>query len=209
MNASEVAGSVTALLPLSLLEAVRAHDRPDEVIEDEQFAISLPRRLGLTGVVDNQIRQYETASRSGRMVSMEEFVSLIKLVMKRPDAEAILRDTGHRMAENHFGKVANSYVRALRLLPKGLMARAFRRSAQKLLKQMAGDAEIEVNGRPPAARIQPNSLAAQEPVGLACALYGATLQHLAHLYTGSAVEDAHTRCSTNASPACEWTLSGW
>ena len=86
MNASAVAGSVTALLPLSLLEAVRAQDRPDEVIEDEQFAISLPRRLGLTGVVDNQIRQYETASRSGRMVSMDEFTNLIKLVLKRPSA---------------------------------------------------------------------------------------------------------------------------
>jgi len=49
------AALVAPLLPLVLLESVRAHDRPREVLEDEDLAASLPRRLGLTGVVETQI----------------------------------------------------------------------------------------------------------------------------------------------------------
>ncbi len=209
MNATAVSGNVSAVLPLSMLEAVRAHDRPGEILEDEQFSVSLPRRLGLTGVVETQIQRYETARRAGRPVPLDEFASLLRLVLKRPDAEAILRDTGQRMAQEHFRRVSNGYLRILRVLPKGVLARAFRRSAQKLLKQMAGDATVEVIGRPPAARIRPNSLAAQDPPGVACALYAATLEHLSELFTGTPATGTHTRCAVNGSPFCEWTMTGW
>src|SRR5690606_9092655 len=57
------AAPVDPLLPLALLEAVRTRDKPREVLEDEDLAASLPRRLGLTSVVESQIRRYEEAVR--------------------------------------------------------------------------------------------------------------------------------------------------
>lgn len=118
MNATEVAGTVSAVLPLSLLESVRAHDRPDEFLEDEDMMLSMPRRLGLTGVVDNQIRQYQAAQRSGRVVSLDELTNLIKLILKRDDAAMILRETGRRMAEQHFKDSSQLAIRLLRILPR-------------------------------------------------------------------------------------------
>ncbi|MGH7447075.1 MAG: hypothetical protein ACRELT_05925, partial [Longimicrobiales bacterium] len=95
-------GSVSAAFPLALLESVRSHDRPGEVLEDEDLTISLPRRLGLTGVIETQIFRYEAAQKAGRDVPLHEVMSLIRLVMRRPDSEPILRETGQRMARWYF-----------------------------------------------------------------------------------------------------------
>jgi hypothetical protein len=210
MNATAVSGSVSAVLGLSLLEAIRAHDRPGEILEDEDLTVSLPRRLGLTGVVENQIARYEVARRSGRGVPMDEFSSLIRLVLKRPDADAILRDTGQRMALNHFRRISQSYLRTLRMLPKGFLVYGWRRSARKLISQMGGEAKVEVTGRSPVVRLRPNRLALQEPPGVACVLYAATLERLAELFTGSQSHDtAQTQCNASGSDFCEWTIQGF
>ena len=79
-------GYVVPVLPLALLEAVRAHDRPDEVLEDENLAVSLPRRLGLSDVVLTQIQRYEADVQSGRRVPLPELIDLLRLVLRRPDA---------------------------------------------------------------------------------------------------------------------------
>src|SRR5687767_11108495 len=140
MSSTTASGTVYPILPLSLLEAVRAHDRPAEILEDEDLTVSLPRRLGLTGVVDTQIRQFEQAERSGRSVHLGEVQNLIRLVLKRPDAEAILRDTGHRVALHHFRRVPDGYVKVLRKLPRGLLTGAYRRSARRMLKRVVRNA---------------------------------------------------------------------
>src|SRR5690606_24631288 len=64
--------TVTPALPLALLEAMRVHDRPREVLEDEDLTISLPRRLGLTGVIESQIHRYEEARRRKQAVPADE-----------------------------------------------------------------------------------------------------------------------------------------
>ena len=63
--------AVLAALPLALLQSTRSHDRPGEVLEDEDLSASLPRRLGLSGVIESQIQRYETAARSGKRVPPE------------------------------------------------------------------------------------------------------------------------------------------
>lgn len=91
-------GAVHAALPLALMESVRTHDRPVEVLEDEDLTSSLPRRFGLSTVMLKQIQLYESASRAGKTVPLEEFLGLIRLVLKRPDSVPILREaaTGSR-----------------------------------------------------------------------------------------------------------------
>ena len=38
--------TITPLFPLILLETLRDRDRPEEVLEDEDLTVRLPRRLG-------------------------------------------------------------------------------------------------------------------------------------------------------------------
>lgn len=199
-------GTVSALLPLSLLEAIRAHDRPGEILEDEDLTVSLPRRLGLTGVVETQMKRYEAARKSGRGVPIDEFLSLVKLVLKRPDASAILAETGRRMAESQQQRTASGYLKLLRTMPGGLLARSYRRAARRLLRQMGG--RVTVSGRPPVVHIEANPISALEPAGTACAMYTAALETLGEAYAGTSVTASHSKCGASQGGACEWRVGG-
>jgi hypothetical protein len=148
---------------LFLLEAVHAHDRPDEILEDEDLTVSLPRRLGLTGVIDTQKRRYESAVKSRKKVSLDEFASLVRLVLKRPDAEAILRDTGHRMANHYFRRVPESYIKLLRALPHRVLLSRWLNSARRLLGQMGGE-HVEGGGKALTFRMQPRTCRSWSPL---------------------------------------------
>src|SRR5262245_43069286 len=156
MNTAEprIEGSASAFLPMMLLEAVHAHDRPEEILEDEDLTVSLPRRLGLTGVIDAQKRRYESAAKARKKVPLDEFASLLRLVLKRPDAEAILRDTGHRMANHSFRKVPDSYIKLLRALPHRLLVSRWLKAAKRLLQEMGGE-HVEGSTEPITLQMQP------------------------------------------------------
>lgn len=202
---SPAPGVVHAALPLALMESVRTLDRPVEVLEDEDLTVSLPRRFGLSDVMLKQIQRYESASRSGKTVPMEEFLGLIRLVLKRPDAEPVLRETGSRVAQHYFRRVAASYVRALRILPKALLHRSYRKLARRMLRGVSGTATIEVVGRPPVARVTESAIS-QLDAGNACVLYAAALETLGELVAGHRPVVTHTQCTANGGSVCEWTV---
>ena len=206
---NRIGGTVSAALPLSLLEAVRAHDRPGEILEGEDLTISLPRRLGLTGVFDTQIRRYEEARSKGKFVSADEVVSLMRLVLKRPDAQAILADTGRRMADAQFARVPSGYLKVLRALPRGVLTRSYRRAARRLLRLMTGNATVEITGRPPVVRISDSPMVQLEPPGSGCALYSAALESLAESFTGNPATVSHARCASGGGNVCEWSVEGF
>ena len=56
---------VKAIVGLRLLEVVRDRDLPTELLEEEDPARTIPRRLGLSDVVDRQIRAYGLMSGKG------------------------------------------------------------------------------------------------------------------------------------------------
>ena len=199
-------GAVAAALPLALLEATRAHDRPSEVLEDEDLTVSLPRRLGLSGVIDTQIRQFQTAARSGRRVPLNDFINLLKLVLRRPDAETILRETGARVAHNQFAKVPPAWVKVVRMLPRAVGYRVMRRAAANLLRNIGGTDEVSVQGSPVRARIANPVLARLEPPGVACALYAAAFEEIASLYLGRKWRVSQAHCAAQSGDYCEWRL---
>ncbi len=199
-------GQVLASLPVALLEATRSHDRPSEVLEDEILSVSLPRRLGLSDVIDTQIQRYETAARAGRRIPLEEFISLLKLVLRRPDAEAILREAGVRAATRHYERAPGFYVTLARILPRALGFVIVARSARKLLRNITGSDHIDVRGKPLMARLHQPATAMLEPAGTSCALYGSAFEEMATLYIGKRARVAHSRCVIDGGSICQWTL---
>lgn len=199
--------AVLAALPLALLQSTRAHDRPVEVLEDEDLSASLPRRLGLSGVIERQIYQYEIAAKSGKRVSPDVFYNLLKLMLRRPDAETILRETGARIAQRQFESVPQSWLKVLRFMPRAFMMRAIRKATARLFKNIAGTDGISVSGNPIHARIDDLQTARMEPAGVACALYGSAFEEIASLYLGRKVRVQHTRCAANGDGGyCDWQL---
>lgn len=198
--------AVLAALPLALLQSTRAHDRPGEVLEDEDLSLSLPRRLGLSTVVERQIRHYETAAKSGKRVSSDEFFSLLKLVLRRPDAETILRETGARVAQRQFANVSGFKLKLLRFLPRALLLRSVRSASARLLRNISGDGDVVVTGNPVMARVTRAEITLLEPEGLGCTLYAAAFEELASLYLGKKTAVVHERCAAKGDGHCEWRL---
>lgn len=198
--------AVLAALPLALLQSTRAHDRPVEVLEDEDLSASLPRRLGLSGVIETQIYRYEVATRAGKRVPSDEFTNLLKLMLRRPDAETILRETGGRVAQRQFETVRPGWLKILRLMPRRIILRSIRRATTRLFRNIAGTTNVSVTGNPIHARINEPQTATLEPPGVACALYASAFEEMASLYLGRKVRVQQVKCASDGNRYCDWQL---
>ena len=121
---------VSALVALTILEVLQASDRPFEVFEEEDTSITMPRRLGLSDVVERRIRTYQGETKKGNKISDEEFEDLVRLVVKRPDARAIFLECGARLA----GKPS----RRSRFVPRRLGLALAKRRTRKRLRALFG-----------------------------------------------------------------------
>jgi len=197
-------GHVLPAFPLVLLERVRAHDRPDEVLEDEDLMQSMPRRLGLTGVVFTQIRRYEEAERAGKPVPYADVVNLIQLVLRRPDAGVILWETGQEMARRRLERVPRAIVGLTRLLPgHGFPSAA--RVGRRLLRALSGGGAIEAQPRPFRVVFSDCPLATLDALGTGCSLYTGALETLVRGYSGREMKIVHEDCRARGGAACVWT----
>jgi len=195
--------TVAPVLPLALLHRIRERDRPQEVLEDEDLAISLPRRLGLTVVVESQIQRYEEAARRNQPIQADEAGDLLRLVLRRPDAEAILREAGHDIARRGFGD-RRITAAAIRFMPKAIAYAVIRRKTQNVLRRIVGRGRIRITGRPLLIRMANALTAAVDAGGTACLLYAAVAEELVYRYTQRRPVVTHTRCQARGDAFCEW-----
>lgn len=199
-------GHVTAAFPLALLESVRSHDRPGEVLEDEDLTISLPRRLGLTGVIETQIFRYQAAQKEGRSVRLDEVMGLIRLVMRRPDSEPILRETGQRMARWYFRSAPAAWVKLLHRAPTRLGLAAARRRVISALRNLRAGERID-GGKPFAIRVWQSTTARLEENGTACIMLTGLIEEQVLLATGKPRRVRHNACLARGDAQCEWELA--
>src|SRR6185503_15259912 len=124
--------TVDALLPLSLLEAVRNVDTPGDL--DSEFVDELRnKRLGLSDTVYLQIKRYADAVRRRQRAAHDEAVALARLIGRRPDAEAVFRSAGRILADEAYQTLSPIARRLMRAMPsmlaRPLALRAMRRIA--------------------------------------------------------------------------------
>ena len=137
---------------------------------------------------------------------MDEFISLLKLVLRRPDAEAIFRETGARIAQRQFEKAPRPGIGVVRVLPRAFSFVFVARAARKLLRNITGTDHVDVRGKPLVTRLHQPATAMLEPAGTTCALYGSAFEAITSLYLGKKTKVTHSRCVINGGSVCEWTL---
>ena len=129
--------TVDALLPLSLLEAVRDVDTPEGVLEAEFVDELRNKRLGLSDTVYTQIKRYTEAVRRNQRTAQDEAVALAQLIGRRPDAEAVLRAAGRFLAREAYMTVSPVTRGMLRVMPsliaRPIALRQVRRIARRYL----------------------------------------------------------------------------
>lgn len=137
-------------MTLALLEAIRSTDRPQELLEDEDFHRTMPRRFGLSAVVDRQIDLYRERARKKVKLTAQEFADFMQLVIRRPDSAEIFSTMGAILAEKEFPGRRWWLPRFVRLhLTKKRMERSLRRLFGQRLGGFASGAFVfEVSASP-------------------------------------------------------------
>lgn len=195
--------TIPALIPLSLLEAIRNLDTPVEDGLDELADEIVVRRLGLSPTVAAQIQRYrETAQRRGT-VDQDEIISVFRLVGRRSDAPLVFADAGRRAARYAARGRGRSSRTLARLSPRAFAHRIALRSVARLAREVFGG-ELQARSLPLEIRMrEPLSIAAL-PGGEACLFFGSAYLELLRCLTG--FEDAllHERCRSRGDSACLW-----
>jgi hypothetical protein len=130
--------SVDAQVPLSLLEAVRAVDRP---ADDAEYVPELRnKRFGLSDTVYAQIRRYADAVKRDQRILREEAAALAKLLGRRPDCELVFRAAGRHLARASFATLS-PVTRSVLVSFPGLVTRpiGLRRLRDLALQYLGGN----------------------------------------------------------------------
>jgi hypothetical protein len=195
--------SVPALIPLSLLEAIRNLDTPVEDGLEELAEEIVVRRLGLSPTVAAQIQRYRQAADKGGSVELEETISVLRLIGRRSDAPLVFADAGRRAARYAARNQARSSRTLARVSPGGMARRWALKSAARLSRRIFGG---ELRPRPQDVEVRmtaPLSIEAL-PTGEACVFYGAVYQELLRALTGFEGALIHEHCRSRGEEACVW-----
>lgn len=196
-------GAAPAVVPLSLLEALRNLDTPVGDGLDEMAAEIVAKRFGLSRTVADQILRYQEAQRRGLPVPAEEVVGVFRLVGRRPDAALVFADAGRRAAR-YAARSAALPVRALHRASPGFLRRWIGRGAARRAAHRVFGASLGFRGRSAEAVIpDPLSLRALAD-GQACSFYGAALAELLRVLTGFEGAMVHARCRGRGNDSCRW-----
>jgi hypothetical protein len=177
---------------------MRAQDLPAEILQDEDPTVTMPRRLGLSDVVERQIRTYRTDVRRRTRLTDEELRDLFRLVIRRPDAEEIFFRVGKLLAG---GEGSAGWTRAA---PRRLALVVARSRVRRRLKALFGRRMGGfVRGR---FAVEGRSLLFIEadPGGDACSFLSGLCEAILEQTTGSAARVSHALCQARGDALCRW-----
>lgn len=186
---------------LTLLEVIQDYDRPTEVLQDEDPSITMPRRLGLSGVILTQVIRYREEARRGHRITESETGDLLRLVARRPDAAEVFAEAGRRLSDP-----GGRRRRKARL--KYRLGRALaRRRVKKRLKVLFGQ---EIGSFAPGHfNLEGSGLlfVRHVPEGDACALISGICQGVLGGSEPESVRIVHVACQGRGDERCRWTLA--
>ena len=196
--------TVDALLPLSLLEAVRNVDTPSDQFDAEYVDELRNKRLGLSDTVYAQIKRHTEAVRRGQRIGQDEAIALAKLIGRRPDAEAVFRAAGRYMGRQSYLTISPVTRKMMRLLPSAVARPlAFRRARKIAARYLNGNVRrvgsfllLEV----------PRSIMVGHRAGRrsAARTMRRRFRELLLLLIGSIGAVEHVRCTGRGEGTCEW-----
>lgn len=196
---------VASQVGLTLLETLRDQDLPAEFLEDDTPAGTMPRRLGLSDVVERQIATYRRAVRQRARMSDAQVKDLVRLVVRRPDAAQVFRKAGLRLA----GRVGRGLLPAARgLLPSGLAFALARRATRRELRRLFGRDMGGFAQGPYALEGRGHIFLEGDPSGQACHFITGFCQGVVTRRLGSEFQIVHAQCQAQGDPLCRWTATG-
>jgi hypothetical protein len=197
-RSEEARRRVQAVVALRLLEVMRDLDLPPEMLESENPTVTMPRRLGLSDVVDRQIRTYRDDVRHRLRLTDGEVRDLFRLVIRRPDAEEIFLRAGRTLAGRDEGRGWRH------LLPRRVALALARNRVRRRLNTLFGRrmggfgrGTFSVEGRS-------LMFIEADPGGDACCLVSGLCEAVLERVTGHKVRVTHVLCQSRGDALCRW-----
>jgi hypothetical protein len=197
-------GTVNAIVPLSLLEAVRSVDIPEgEDIDVEYVQEHRNKRLGLSDTVIAQIRRYKDAMKRNQAIAIHEASGISRLIGRRPDAENIFTRAGTIVANRIYQLISATRRQVIHLLP-GFLARplAFRQ-VKKAGEKYLG-ASVRRVGSSIVLGVRESVTYDTAPKGVGCLYYESALRELLKLLVNGGGMIDHVHCRERGEDICEW-----
>ena len=187
---------VKALVGLRLLEVVRDRDLPTELLEEEDPARTIPRRLGLSDVVDRQIRTYGDDVQKGVRLTDQGITDLFTLVNRRSDSDEVFLNTGRELVEVHFP------FRWGRVFPESIQYMFARTYLSWHLKHLFGRHVLTFAEGPLNVEVQGLFFEGGDPEGSTCYLISGICQRILEQIGHRSAEVGHTLCQARGDDRC-------
>ena len=189
---------VKAIVGLRLLEVVRDRDLPTELLEEEDPARTIPRRLGLSDVVDRQIRTYGDDVQKGVHLTDQGITDLFTLVNRRSDSDEVFFNTGRELVEVHFP------FRWGRVFPESIQYMFARTYLSWHLKHLFGRRILSFAEGPLNVEVQGLFFEGGDPEGSTCYLISGICQRILEQIGHRSAEVGHTLCQARGDDRCRW-----
>jgi hypothetical protein len=177
---------------------MRDMDLPVEVLEEEDTTRTIPRRFGLSDVVDRQIRAFREDVRKGVRLTDEDVHALFRFVIRRPDGAEVFHRVGRLLAGSRPGG------RWVRLLPRALQYRVARRRMRRSLRRLFGR-PVGGFGRAPFLLEGRTLLFIKaDPGGDACHLLSGLAEEVLSRTLGVPANVEHVLCEGRGDDLCRW-----
>jgi hypothetical protein len=197
--------TVHALVPLSVLEAMRLQDVPQPDGLEEYHVELTTKRLGMSHTVERQIARYEErAARDGR-VPRDEVLALFRLGERRPDADLLFADAGRRAGRRAADRVGGVKLALHRALPGGTGRWYGWRLAAETLKDIFDIALVREGQGFVAETPEPVTHDASE--GAACAFLGSAIAAVLRAYADFEGAVVHEQCRARGADRCRWVAA--
>ena len=184
---------------LVLLEVIKEQDRPTEILEDENPTQTLPRRLGLSDVIEAQIRRYREDAKGRRKLSDDELRDLFQLVLRRPDANRVFFLAGARIV----GDVRRP-PRLARLFPRAMAFSRAKREVIRTFKHLFGR---RMGAFAPGGFVLEGAglfFFQSDPRGHACNFVTSMCEEIIRRHFGRGARVSHTICQSRGDSTCRW-----
>lgn len=200
---SHSAAPIYALVPLSLLEAIRNLDTPLDDGLNELAGETVAKRLGLSSTVAQQIERYREMFEENQRVPAEEAISVFRLVGRRPDATLVYSDAGRRAARYAARSSGLGTKVLLGVSPQPLKRHLGARSAAQVAKKLLG-IQLELVPTGHQVRLSESLATWSGFPGTGCYFYSAVIAELLRVATGFEGAMVHERCHSRGDDHCFW-----
>lgn len=195
---------IASTVSLTLLQVLRAQDLPTEILQDEDPTQTMPRKFGLSDVVERQIRSREADVKKGLKTTDVEFFEMVNFVIRRPDSEEIFSRAGRLLAGGVVGVEArDGGVRLPKRLALALARRRVRRQLKALFGRRVGgfaEGDFTLEG---CAHL----LIQGDPGGDACLLLSGLCQGVLERTLREPAWVSHVACEAQGDSLCRWVGS--